>query len=249
VTRSPADVEQGWLPRAVVDVSETALGRRHRTDPAVGPAGGPAGNARLTALLGLILLGLFLAELVTVLDVSGLITWHISIGMLLIPPSAAKVATTSWRIARYYTGAAAYAEAGPPPMILRVLGPLVVLGTITVLATGVIVTLLGKAGADRTRFHVLGNGVSALTLHQARVILWAVTTGLHVLCRLVPALQLAGTSTQRPPGGSARVAAMGSIAVAAVILAIVGVGLSHGWTRDSGRGDLRRESVGVPHSP
>jgi hypothetical protein len=211
--------------------------------------GGPAGNAQLTAVLGLTLLVLFLAELVTVLDVSGLITWHISIGMLLIPPSLAKVATTSWRIARYYTGATSYAEAGPPPMVLRALGPLVVLGTVAVLASGVIVTLLGRDSADRPRFRLLGSGVSPLTLHQASVILWAVTTGLHVLCRLLPALQLAGGMSQRTPGGAARVGVMASIAAAGLVLAIVGVRLADDWTQDSRPGDSPRESVRSPSAP
>jgi hypothetical protein len=48
-----------------------AAGRRRRADPVLAGAGGPAGNARLTAWTGLVLLALFGAELVTLVDVSG----------------------------------------------------------------------------------------------------------------------------------------------------------------------------------
>jgi hypothetical protein len=214
----------------LVETLQTALGRRHRPDPVVAGSGGPAGNAQLTAWLGLTLLVLSVAELVTVLDVKGLISWHIVIGVLLIPPALAKTATTGWRILRYYTGAAPYVEAGPPPLLLRALGPLVVLGTLAVLGSGVLVTLLGRASADRPWFHVLGNGVSPLTLHQASVLVWAVATGLHVLLRLVPALRLAGRNGLHVPGGFARVAALVVTAAVAAVLAIVVLGAAGEWT-------------------
>jgi hypothetical protein len=198
-------------------------------DPVVGPGAGPAGNAQLTAWLGLLLLVLFLAELVTVLDVKGLISWHIAFGVLLIPPALAKTATTGWRVLRYYAGTAAYVGAGPPPLLLRLLGPLVVLGTLAVLGTGVLVTLLGRTDGDAAWFHVLGNGVSPLTLHQGSVIVWAVATGLHVLGRFTTALRLAGGPSL--PGVRARLAALAVIAVAAVLLAIIGLVVATDWTQ------------------
>src|SRR4051812_49572720 len=95
-----------------------ATGRPPRPDDVTAPTGGPAGNARLTAWTGLILLVLFGAELVTLLDVRGLITWHAVIGVVLVPPALLKTATTGWRIVRYYTGNRGYRTAGPPPMPL-----------------------------------------------------------------------------------------------------------------------------------
>jgi hypothetical protein len=214
----------------LVETLQTALGRRHRPDPVAPRSGGPAGNARLTAWLGLTLLVLIVAELVTVLDVKGMITWHIAIGVLLIPPSLAKTASTGWRILRYYTGAGAYVEAGPPPLLLRALGPFVVIGTLGVLGSGVLVTLLGRTSADRPWFHVLGNGVSPLTLHQASVIVWAVATGLHVLVRLVPALRLVGRAGRSVPGAFARFGALAVTAVAAAVVAILVLGAAGDWT-------------------
>src|SRR5689334_3326598 len=98
------------------EVLVEAVGRGHRKDAVLAGSGGPAGNARITAWTGLVLLVLFLAELVTLLDVHRLIAWHLVIGALLVPPALAKTASTGWRIVRYYTGSRPYRDAGPPPM-------------------------------------------------------------------------------------------------------------------------------------
>lgn len=82
------------------------------------------------------LLVLSVAELVTLLDVSGLISWHIVIGTLLVPPAVLKTASTGWRIARYASGTPRYRQTGPPPMLLRVLGPGVIGSTVGLLASG-----------------------------------------------------------------------------------------------------------------
>src|SRR6185369_10099690 len=113
-----------------------AIGRTHRDDPVRPGTGGPAGNARLTAWTGVVLLALFAAELVTLLDVRGLIGWHVAVGVLLVPPALVKTGSTGWRIIRYYTGDRSYRRAGPPPGPLRILGPLVVVSTLAVLASG-----------------------------------------------------------------------------------------------------------------
>jgi hypothetical protein len=219
------------VPDAVSDVVATALGKRHRADPISAGTGGAAGNARLTAWLGLLLLVLFLAELFTVLDVTWLISWHIAIGVLLIPPSLAKTATTGWRLARYYTRSSAYVAAGPPPLLLRILGPLVVLGTLGVLGTGVLVGLLGPSSAFQPLLHVPGLAISALTLHQASVFAWAATTGLHVLARVVPAAHLARPTSPSVPGNGPRVAVLAATAVIAAALAVLGLTVGSDWTR------------------
>src|SRR5689334_6912276 len=134
-------------------VFEQAIGRQHRRDPVLPRTGGPAGNARLTAWTGLVLLALFLAELVTLLDVHGLMSWHVTIGALLIPPALLKTGSTGWRIVRYYRGNDAYRAAGPPPLLLRVLGPLVVFSTLAVLGTGIWLIVVGP---DRSRSDLIG---------------------------------------------------------------------------------------------
>jgi hypothetical protein len=129
--------------RAALEYVDEALGRTARRDPIVGTTGGPAGNARLTAWTGVLLLVLFAAELLTLADLRGLISWHLVIGALLIPPALLKTATTGWRILRYYTGREPYRVAGPPPLLLRVLGPLVVAATLAVLGTGILLVVFG----------------------------------------------------------------------------------------------------------
>ena len=48
------------------------------------------------------------------------------VGLLLIPPVVLKLASTGYRFVRYYAGARAYREKGPPPLPLRLLAPVLV---------------------------------------------------------------------------------------------------------------------------
>jgi hypothetical protein len=109
---------------------------------------GVAANARLTAASAAVLLVLLAAEGVTILRVRALLTPHVFIGVVLIPPVLLKMASTSWRFARYYRGAPAYRRKAPPPLLLRLLGPAVVILTVVLLARwmipGVLVTVSGR---------------------------------------------------------------------------------------------------------
>lgn len=218
--------------RALADVVAHAAGRAHRDDPELPGTGGPAGNARLTAWVGLVLLVAFVAELVTLLNVTALISWHIAIGVLLVPPALVKTATTSWRILRYYTGNRAYQQAGPPPLLLRFLGPLVVVSTLAVLGSGLALIAVGPGSSRTSLMAVAGMRISLLTIHQATFIGWAVATGLHVIARIGPAVRLAF----RPPGRS-RLAGMTGRALAllatvtlGVIAAVIVLDLATSWT-------------------
>ncbi len=227
------------MNRAVTDVVGTAVGRAQRADPVLPHTGGPAGNARLTAWIGLGLLIAFLAELVTLLDVTGLISWHIVIGVLLVPPALVKTATTGWRILRYYTGNRAYRQAGPPPLLLRLLGPVVVLTTLTVLGSGLVVIAVGPDATFTPLLTVAGQQISWLTLHQVTFIAWGVATGLHVLARTVPAARLALASENRPTrvaGTLARSLTLLATVIVAIVAVIVILRLSGAWTG----GDLHR---------
>lgn len=209
-----------------------ALGRSHRADPVLAETGGPAGNARLTAWTGLVLLLLFLAEVVTLLDVRGLISWHLAIGVALVPPSLLKTATTGWRILRYYGGSRPYRDAGPPQIVLRLLGPVVVLGTLALLGTGVVLVLLGETNSRQTLLSVLGQRVDAITLHQAAFVVWAAATGVHVLARLVPAWQLVRPGAARVPSAGGRVAALMAVLVLSVGCAGLVLAQPNGWRAD-----------------
>jgi hypothetical protein len=218
-------------------VSETvsvALGREHRDDPVLAGTGGPAGNAVLTAWTGLVLLVLGVAELLTLLNVHGLISWHVAIGALLVPPALVKTFTTGWRIVRYYTGAPAYAEAGPPPLLLRLLGPFVVGSTLALLASGVVLVVVGEEDSRQPLFTLVGFGVAWITIHQAAFAVWATTTGLHLLGRIMAALRLTFLADRRRgvPGAPGRTALWIVVAAAATILTVVLVRADGSWHHD-----------------
>jgi hypothetical protein len=222
--------ERTALEVAVGQTLATALGREHRADPVLDGTGGPAGNARLTAWTGLVLLVLFLAELVTLLDVRGLISWHLAVGVVLIPPALLKTGSTGWRILRYYIGSPPYRSAGPPPLLLRLLGPLVVLTTLALLGTGLALVLVGATQSLEPLVTVVGVGVDVLTLHQAAFIAWGVATGLHVLVRLLPAWQLVWAPSSAVPGRPWRglvILLAGAFAVASATWVLANPG---GWS-------------------
>lgn len=224
------------VPGAVTETIATATGQAERHDPVRGRSGGPAGNALLTAWLGVALLVLLVAELVTLVDVRGLVDWHVAIGAVLIPPALAKTASTGWRIVRYYTGQRDYRLAGPPPLVLRVLGPLVVSGTLALLATGVVLVALGQETSRQPLLAPLGFRIDWITLHQAAFIVWAVATGLHVLGRLVPAVRLVGGQSRAGspvPGAALRVGVLALATATAVLAGVLLVQADASWHGDA----------------
>lgn len=172
---TPSERRAGPIP-LLADTVAVAAGRRGLDDPALPRTGGPAGNARLTAWTGLLLLSLFLAELVTLLDVRGLISWHIVIGTLLVPPALLKTGSTGRRVARYYRHHPIYKQVGPPPLLLRLLGPGVVVSTLALLGSGLALVALGPNSSRTALLTVLGQQIDAVTVHQFLFILWAVFT-------------------------------------------------------------------------
>ena len=133
-------------------------------------AGGTDGNERLTAQTGAVLFLLLAALGVTIVRI-GQLTWlHLFLGLLVIGPVALKIASTGYRFTRYYGGDREYRRKGPPPAPLRALGPVVVLSTVGVLATGVVLLALGPSSRD-----------TWMLPHKAFFIVWVAATSLHVL--------------------------------------------------------------------
>jgi hypothetical protein len=238
--------ERETVSGPVATLVAEATGRERRDDPVLPGTGGPAGNAVLTAWTGLVLLVLSVAELFTLVNVRGLLPWHVAIGALLIPPALMKTATTGWRILRYYVGHPQYREAGPPPMALRLLGPLVVFSTLGLLGSGVLLVLLGHDSSRQSFVSLLGFGVSWLSVHQGFFLFWCGATGLHLLGRIIPALLLTfGTTRGRHlPGGRARTALIATAAALAVLLAVLLVRADGSWGSD--RGGRSDDGLGGP---
>ena len=134
---------------------------------------GVDGNSRLTAATGMVLLALLAVEGVTILSVRQMITLHVFVGVLLLGPVLLKAGATVYRFARYYTGAAAYREKGPPPLLLRIIGPFVILSTLALLDTGVALILVGPGGSG-----------GLLTAHQTCFWIWVALMTVHVLGHL-----------------------------------------------------------------
>ncbi len=221
----------GLGSQLISDAVAEATGQERRHDPVLPRTGGPAGNAALTAWTGLVLLVLSAAEVLTLVDVRGLISWHVAVGALLVPPALMKTATTGWRVLRYYLGHAPYVEAGPPPMVLRLLGPLVVVSTLGLLGSGILLVLLGQDTSQQNIVTALGLGVSWVSVHQGFFAVWCVATGLHLLGRIVPALRISfgPERVTRLPGTWVRAALVVACAVLAVALAVTLVHADGSW--------------------
>ena len=182
--------------------------------------GGPDGNERLTAASGAVLFLLLAAEGVTILSIGQLLSAHVFIGMLLIPPVALKLASTGWRFARYYRGTREYREKGPPLLPLRLLAPVVVASTVAVFATGVALLVLGPHS---------GRGL-ALGLHKLSFIVWVAVAGVHVLAYL-PRLAFADwrPGASAVSGAPARRLLIGGAVAAGAILAVTTVQYASPW--------------------
>jgi hypothetical protein len=140
------------------------------------------------------------------LQIQSLLTVHAFVGMLLIPLVALKLASTGWRMLRYYRRAEEYVRLGPPHVVLRVLvAPVVVLSTIVLFATGVALILL-----DQTHGTIVG-------LHKASFIVWVGAMSVHVLTR---ATKLPRVLRHRLSGAALRVAVVSGAVLAGVLLAV-----------------------------
>lgn len=126
------------------------------------------GNERLTTMTGALLLVLFIVECVTIVAMRQLFTLHFFLGVALIGPVLLKTGSTLYRFARYYTGSPAYRRKGPPALMMRVLGPLVILTSFSVIGTGI---MLGFAKSDFSLW---------LMLHRTTFALWFVVILIHV---------------------------------------------------------------------
>lgn len=168
--------------------------------------GGSDGNEQLTAITAAGLLLLLAIEGATLLRIQSLLTVHAFVGILLIPVVALKLASTGWRMLRYYRNDPDYVRRGPPHIVLRALvAPVIILSTLVLFATGVALLALGE-----TRGTLVG-------LHKASFVVWVGATGVHVLAHVLRLPRLIG---ERRPGLTLRLAIVASTVVAGGMLAI-----------------------------
>ena len=175
---------------------------------------GAEGNARLTAALASVLVVLLAAEGVTILQIRPLLTPHVFIGMLLVPPALLKVGSTTYRFIRYYGGAPAYRRKGPPPVLLRLLGPFVVVLTLVVLGSGIALLLVAEPARRPMLF-----------LHKASFVLWFGAMTIHVLGHLFDTARLAPRDWLRRTRREVRGATVRQWAVVSAVAAGIPLGL------------------------
>lgn len=186
-------------------------------------SGGIDGNERLTAGVAVVLIALLAVEGVTIVFIRPLLSTHLFVGALLIPPVLLKLASTGYRFARYYTHAPAYVDRGPPQIVLRAIGPIVVLTTVAVLATGIALLAAGPRHRD-----------PLLLLHKASFIVWIAFTGMHVLGHLrglTAARDDLIAAGHRLPGRGARATAISAALAGGVALALALVPLFGAWVQ------------------
>ncbi len=175
-------------------------------------------NARLTAATAVVLVVLLFVEGVTILGVRQHLSLHVFVGMLLIPPVLVKMGSTVWRFARYYRGAPAYRRKGPPPVILRLLGPAVVVLTVLLFGSGVALVLAPQSGGSQMHF-----------IHKASFVLWFGAMTIHVLghigdtARLAP-MDFVRRTRSQVAGASARQWLIVASLVVGVVLGAVMLG-------------------------
>ncbi len=186
--------------------------------------GGTEGNELLTSATAVALTLLLAAEGVTILRLGGLLTEHMLVGMVLIPPVLLKLGSTGYRFERYYAAARAYREKGPPLLPLRFLAPVLVVSTLVVFATGVVLLLIGHRSG------------TVLLLHKVSFIVWGACFAAHLLSylpRVWRSLRADWTAAraQRIPGSGIRTAILAGSIGAGVALALAVLPIIDTWSR------------------
>lgn len=168
----------------------------------------------MTASVGLVLLVLGALELLTlVLGLQRFLSWHVIVGIVLIPPIALKLAATGWRFIRYYTRDAEYVRRGPPMVLMRLLAPILVAATVLLFGSGVAMGFTHGAALELAR-----------RVHGPAAFVWTVTVGIHVLAYFARAFEHVG---RRVSSALYPAAAL----VAGVLVALAALPVMHDWTR------------------
>jgi len=207
--------------------------KRDRAEHLTG--GGTSGNERLTTVIGATLIVLLAVIGLTILRIGQLLSVHLFVGMLLIPPVLLKLSSTGYRFVRYYSGNPRYREKGAPEWPLRVIAPMVVLSTLVVFVTGVVLLFVGPS-ARATWFPI----------HKDSFFVWAAFMAIHVIGHLpsMPRVlradysRFAGSDYDElggdVTGRAGRVLALSGALVAGVVLAILVIPEFGAWLHGTG---------------
>jgi hypothetical protein len=190
----------------------------------------------MTGVLGAVLLVALAVEGVTVPSVRDMFTLHVFVGLFVIPAVCLKLATTGYRFLHYYRGVAEYRQKGPPHPVLRIAAPLVVVATISLLATGIMMLAVGPEQSD-----------TWLTIHQGSFVVWFAVMAIHVIGHVRETWKLTTADMRANPPVPARGTRVslvaGSLAVG-LVLGVASLGWTSAWTnRPRHRDDAAPSSI------
>jgi hypothetical protein len=155
-----------------------------------------------------VLVLLLVAEGITIVQMRGLLSAHMFIGLVLIPPVLLKLGSVGYRMLSYYAGSQPYRSKGPPLLPLRLMAPLLVAATIAVLTSGVMLLISGHKSN------------TALTIHKLSFIVFGLVVAVHFLAYAPRAVR----SLHSDWGAARRHAVPGAGARAMLVAAAVGGG-------------------------
>jgi hypothetical protein len=169
-------------------------------------------NGRLTSATGLVLLLLSCVEVATVvLGARSVLTLHVMVGFLLVPPLLVKISSVSWRFFRYYRHDEAYRRKGPPAPALRMLGPVLLAATLVMFTSGITLLLAPTAfGGNLKHIH----GISFYA--------WLLLVVVHITAHARDLRRLAAKDWVR----RTRAAVPGALVRQVVLLASLAAGLA-----------------------
>jgi hypothetical protein len=184
--------------------------------------GGTEGNEILTSAIAVVLTALLVAEGVTIVHMRGLVSAHMFVGMVLIPPVLLKLASTGYRFLRYYTGSPAYRAKGPPLPALRLLAPALVAATVVVFVTGVLLLVAGHKSR------------ALLEIHKVSFIVWGALFAVHFLAyvpRVARSLRADWGAARREavPGAGPRGVLLSAAVGGGAALALALLPAMHAW--------------------
>lgn len=135
--------------------------------------GGTAGNELLTTATGVVLIVLLAVIGITIIRLGPLLSVHLFVGLVLVGPLLLKLASTGYRFVGYYSGNPRYRSKGAPPAPLRLIAPIVVISTATVMVSGIALLFVGPQSRS-----------TLMPVHKVSFFIWIAFTSIHVLGHL-----------------------------------------------------------------
>jgi hypothetical protein len=175
-------------------------------------------------MTGAVLLILLAVECYTILRIGRLLTLHVFLGMLLLGPVTLKAGSVLYRFARYYTGSEPYRRKGPPALLLRLIGPIIVLLTACVFGSGIMLAVTGPS---------YGPPSGWLVVHRISFFAWLFFIAIHVVTYVPRLPRLLAAEARRPMvvlgGRSTRLALLIGSLLGGLVIALLTVHLAGNW--------------------